>query len=98
MKPFSDHQQLRDWLSLNNAIDNEAGQIPCRQAPDLFFPEKIGTGAGFDGGHLKMAIKACHSCPVMKKCAEYAVNHKEVSGIWGGLTSSERKRIWSKKA
>jgi hypothetical protein len=98
MKPFSDHQQLRDWLSLNNAIEAEAGQIPCRQAPDLFFPEKIGTGAGFDGGHLKMAIKACQSCPVMKKCGEYAVNHKEVSGIWGGLTSSERKRIWSKKA
>jgi len=73
METFSDHQQLRDWLSLNNAIEAEGGQVPCRQAPDLFFPEKIGIGAGFDGSHLKMAVKACQACPVMKKCGDYAI-------------------------
>ena len=97
METFSDHQQLRDWLSLNNAIEAEGGQVPCRQAPDLFFPEKIGTGSGFDGSHLKMAVKACQACPVMKKCGDYAVKHKEVSGIWGAMTASQRKSLWKDK-
>jgi WhiB family redox-sensing transcriptional regulator len=94
MEAFSDHQQLRDWLSLNNAIEAEGGQVPCRQAPDLFFPEKIGTGSGFDGSHLKMAVKACQSCPVVKKCGDYAIKHKEVSGIWGAMTATQRKALW----
>lgn len=89
--------QLQDWLSLNYAIDAESGQVPCRQAPDLYFPEKIGNG--YDNSVIRMAIKACKtSCPVIEQCATYAITHKESAGIWGGLTSSERKRRWSKKA
>jgi WhiB family redox-sensing transcriptional regulator len=94
METFSDHQQLRDWLSLNNAIESEAGQIPCRQAPDLFFPDKIGTGSGFDVGHIRLAINACKSCPIMKKCGDYAIKHRETSGIWGGMNTTERRRLW----
>ena len=89
---MSSHQQLRDWLSLNDAIDNEGGQIPCRQAPDLYFPDKIGEG--FDGAHIKLAMKACKTCPVLNLCAEYAIKHKETSGIWGGMNTAERKRLW----
>lgn len=91
---FSGHGQLREWLSLNDAIDAEAGQIPCRQAPDLYFPDKIGDGMGYDATHLKMAIKACQSCPVIKLCATYAINHKETAGIWGGMSTSQRKALW----
>lgn len=92
---FSGHNQLREWLSLNDAIDAEAGQIPCRQAPDLYFPDKIGDGMGYDATHLKMAIKACHACPVIKLCAQYAINHKETAGIWGGMSTSQRKALWT---
>jgi hypothetical protein len=91
---FSEHQQLRDWLSLNDAIDAESGQIPCRQAPDLYFPDKIGDGMGYDNTHLKMAIRACHTCPVINQCAEYAIRHKETAGIWGGMSTSQRKALW----
>ena len=92
---MSGHQQLRDWLALNDAIDQEAGQVPCRQAPDMYFPDKIGDGAGFDSSHLKMAVNACRACPVINQCAEYAITHKETAGIWGGMTTTQRKALWT---
>ena len=95
MIPFSRNEQMRDWFTLNDAIDAEAGQIPCRQAPDLYFPDKIGDGMGYDSTHLKMAIRACKSCPVLNMCAEYAIKHKEIAGIWGGMSTSQRKALWT---
>lgn len=91
-KAIKTHQQLRDWLALNDAIDIEAGQIPCRQAPDLYFPDK--TGQGLDVALTNMARKACSACPVIKQCANYAITHKETYGIWGGMNASERRRLW----
>ena len=31
-------------------------------------------------------------CPVRRQCLEYAIRHHEDNGIWGGLTTAERKR------
>jgi len=94
-KYFSRNQQMREWFQLNDAIDAEAGQIPCRQAPDLFFPE---GGTGTAAMDAKMAKKACESCPVLNMCATYAIRHREEDGIWGGMSPNDRKEIWSKNA
>lgn len=94
-KYFSRNQQMREWFQLNDAIDDLAGQIPCRQAPDLFFPE---GGTGTAAMDAKMAKKACESCPVLNMCATYAIRHREEDGIWGGMSPNDRKMIWSKNA
>jgi len=94
-KYFSRNQQMREWFQLNDAIDDLAGQIPCRQAPDLFFPE---GGTGTAAMDAKMAKKACKSCPVLNMCATYAIRHREEDGIWGGMSPNDRKMIWSKNA
>jgi WhiB family redox-sensing transcriptional regulator len=94
-RDYSVNQQMREWLDLNNAIDDVAGQIPCRQAPDLFFPE---GGTGTAAMDAKMAKKACQSCPVLTMCATYAIRHREEDGIWGGMSYNDRKEIWSKNA
>ncbi len=94
-KYFSRNQQMREWFQLNDAIDDLAGQIPCRQAPDLFFPE---GGTGTAAMDAKMAKKACKSCPVLTMCATYAIRHREEDGIWGGMSPNDRKEIWSKNA
>lgn len=54
--------------------------------PDLFFPD-----AG--GGDFVQAKKVCAACPVKLQCLEYALNEREVYGIWGGLGKNERRAL-----
>ncbi|EOR70400.1 WhiB family transcriptional regulator [Thermobifida fusca] len=58
----------------------------CAQTdPEAFFPEK--------GGSTREAKKVCHSCEVRAECLEYALEHDERFGIWGGLSERERRRL-----
>ena len=53
--------------------------------PEAFFPEK--------GGSVRDAKRVCAACSVQAKCLDYALNHGELSGIWGGATPDERKEM-----
>ena len=53
--------------------------------PEAFFPEK--------GGSTREAKKVCVSCEVRAECLEYALEHDERFGIWGGLSERERRRL-----
>lgn len=55
--------------------------------PELFFPVSE-TG----GPHVEQAKAICQGCPVRTSCLERAVRAGEPAGIWGGLTTPERRR------
>lgn len=57
----------------------------CREVDmgELFFPEKGGTTAP--------AKRICGLCPVVAECLQFALDHDERFGIWGG--KSERRRL-----
>ncbi len=58
----------------------------CAQTdPEAFFPEK--------GGSTREAKRVCRSCEVRTECLEYALQHDERFGIWGGLSERERRRL-----
>lgn len=58
----------------------------CAQTdPEAFFPEK--------GGSTREAKKVCTGCDVRKECLEYALEHDERFGIWGGLSERERRKL-----
>lgn len=38
------------------------------------------------------AKEICHRCPVVQECQNWALSHREVYGVWGGLTERERAR------
>jgi WhiB family redox-sensing transcriptional regulator len=58
----------------------------CAQTdPEAFFPEK--------GGSTREAKKVCRICEVRAECLEYALEHDERFGIWGGLSERERRRL-----
>jgi WhiB family transcriptional regulator, redox-sensing transcriptional regulator len=52
---------------------------------NLFFPEKNESPA--------RGLRVCASCSVRVECLEYAIEAKEVYGIWGGTTEKERQRL-----
>ncbi len=58
----------------------------CAQTdPEIFFPEK--------GGSTREAKKVCNSCDVREACLDYALEHDEKFGIWGGLSERERRKL-----
>ena len=58
----------------------------CAQTdPEAFFPEK--------GGSTREAKRICKACAVRDECLEYALEHDERFGIWGGLSDRERRRL-----
>jgi WhiB family redox-sensing transcriptional regulator len=58
----------------------------CAQTdPEAFFPEK--------GGSTREAKKVCLACDVRDRCLQYALEHDERFGIWGGLSERERRRL-----
>jgi WhiB family redox-sensing transcriptional regulator len=58
----------------------------CAQTdPEAFFPEK--------GGSTRDAKKVCVGCEVRSECLEYALEHDERFGIWGGLSERERRKF-----
>lgn len=61
-------------------------QAECKNAqPDIFHPEK--------GGSTREAKKICSRCPVIQECLDYALEHNERFGIWGGLSERERRQM-----
>ena len=58
--------------------------------PDLFFPER--------GASTREAKGVCRGCEVRTECLEYALDHGEKIGIWGGLSERERRRVRRQRA
>lgn len=53
--------------------------------PELFFPEK-----GESSGPAK---RVCAGCEVRAECLQYALDHGERFGVWGGLSERERREL-----
>ena len=41
------------------------------------------------------ALKICEACPVRKECLRWALDNKQVWGIWGGLNYKQIRRTLS---
>jgi len=58
----------------------------CRQVdPELFWPEKGKSGAE--------AIRVCMKCDVRAACLEWALENRELEGVWGGTTGRTRRDL-----
>lgn len=69
-------------------------QAACRgHDPELWFP--AGEGHGATGRQLlaqtEQARLICSGCPVRAACAQWADDTGQGFGVWGGLTSAQRR-------
>jgi WhiB family transcriptional regulator, redox-sensing transcriptional regulator len=58
--------------------------------PELFFP--VGT-TGQALVQIAMAKQVCTECTVSEECLEFALVTNQDSGIWGGTSEEERRKI-----
>ena len=62
-------------------------QARCAEVdPEIFFPDK--------GDNTNMAVTICRNCEVKRECLEYALDNREMFGIWGGLTEKKRRPLY----
>ena len=81
---FEAMPKLPEWIA----------DAPCSQtAPELFFPEPHESGA-----NVALAKQVCAACPVRQECLEWALDRGEKFGIYGGLTSTQRRKVLRQRA
>lgn len=94
MEEVADGAILRNGAAAHMSLDELFGAVEqewqdqalCAQTdPEAFFPEK--------GGSTREAKRICQACTVRDECLEYALEHDERFGIWGGLSDRERRRL-----
>jgi len=69
-------------------------QASCRGEDSVFFfaPayfEKRGEKLGREA----IAKRICATCPVQAPCLEYALATNQDSGVWGGTSEEERRKL-----
>jgi len=69
-----------DWQ-----LEAKCAELPIRKSDAMFFPDRCGSS--------KAARAMCAGCAVRSECLEYALDHREAFGIWGGKSERERRRL-----
>lgn len=59
---------------------------PCKDDPEGMFPGTVGA-------EIEHAKSFCRRCPAIQRCRDWAINTREIYGVWGGLTEDERWEI-----
>ena len=78
-------------LTLTLESDEWRRQAACRDTdPDLFFP--VGT-TGPAIVQIENAKAVCRQCDAQAECLEYAIATNQDSGIWGGTSEEERRKL-----
>jgi WhiB family redox-sensing transcriptional regulator len=70
-----------EWRSVAACRDTE---------PELFFP--VGT-TGMATDQIESAKRVCDHCDAQKACLEFALATNQESGVWGGTTEDERRKL-----
>lgn len=82
-------------LTWTRTHDWDAGdwreRASCRSVdPELFFP--VGT-TGIAIDQIEKAKAVCRSCAAMDECLEFALATNQESGVWGGKSEEERRKL-----
>lgn len=72
-------ESIESW----SPLPFDVGQAACvgRSPHDLFF----------SGTRASSAKRVCEGCPVRWDCLMFALDTGQAHGVWGGLTTEERK-------
>ena len=87
--------QMRALKKARNWLDDAA----CRgMDTEVFFPQ---VGNNFNSPAMRQLVdnakNICAGCPVREPCVEYALNNREPYGIFGGMTTDERRILARKR-
>lgn len=59
---------------------------PCKDEPDAMYPSS-------HPAEVEHAKSFCRRCPAIERCRDWAIDTREMHGVWGGLDEDERWEI-----
>ena len=77
---------MSPYTTLMRQIAHRGPEVPCLASPT---PELWTAEADTD---QRAAARACHQCPLLHQCRQYALTQQETGGVWGGMTEAERRQ------
>lgn len=94
--PMPTHQHAASSLTYpagTNVLAEHFGHAPAWHADALC--AQVGGDEWFQekGGSTADAKAICRRCPVTEDCLQFALDHDERFGVWGGLSEQERLRL-----
>lgn len=73
---------LRQWADRGSCVDR----------PEVFYNDEHDS-KGHRRQKEKLATDMCDRCPVLAQCRRYAIEARELYGVWGGLTEMQRHTL-----
>lgn len=73
------------WQPPPFAFPNLPDALCAQVDPELFYPDK--------GETARPAKRICRNCYEQTNCLQWALDHDETFGIWGGTTRQQRKKL-----
>lgn len=67
----------------------QADALCAQVGTELFFPEQ--------GGSSQDAKRICAACDVRAQCLQYAIDHEERWGMWGGVSERNLRKLIAQK-
>jgi WhiB family redox-sensing transcriptional regulator len=65
--------------------------------PELFFP--IGSSTSDSArAQIELAKQVCRRCEVQDVCLQWALDHGQDAGVWGGMSEDERRALRRRQA
>lgn len=52
--------------------------------PDLMFSERETS--------VRAAKEVCQACPLQQECGDWAIETRQIYGVWGGIDAAERRQ------
>jgi len=91
---FRNRLAKEKWDALNDGIDSARVVVPCQNTdPDVWFSDRDSMDVHSSASTIRQAKAFCKMCPVRELCLEYAIVNDEPHGIWGGLSTQDRKKL-----
>jgi hypothetical protein len=84
--------QYADWQFASELLGSWHRQALCGGVDTgVFFPAD-GECRPQRHRRERVAKAICAACPVRQPCAIHALAHRELHGVWGGLSEADRRR------
>ncbi len=82
-------EELKELMRLEDNDFQWHDEAACKGLPsDTFF-----LPIGGSPQRKAAAVAVCNTCPVKKRCLDWAINNHVTHGIWGGKSERERRIV-----
>ena len=68
-------------------------EAACRGMEDTWFFPPDREQAKARTSRISRAKAVCAHCPALIPCRDFALDHGEVFGVWGGLSEDDREKV-----